>query len=147
MYDDIRFHFDEDYPAGLPAENAATHMGMFWAWAASQGLANPVWQSAPETASDFAAMRQGIITGAQFLLIHMGGALTPDDFTDTGRRFADFYYDDEEDGYGNFMSDYVYTLNTPENGGFYAVPDTAETYARLAPVFQTAFDDWRAGLK
>ena len=30
MYDNIRFHLDEEYPEGLPSENAATHIGMYW---------------------------------------------------------------------------------------------------------------------
>ena len=51
MYDNIRFHLDEEYPEGLPSENAATHIGMYWIWAAQAGLANPVWQTAPESAS------------------------------------------------------------------------------------------------
>lgn len=59
MYDNIRFHLDEDYPDQLPPENAATHIGMYWQWAAQAGLVNPVWQTAPETAADFAAMTSG----------------------------------------------------------------------------------------
>ena len=147
MYDHIRFHTDEDYPARLSEANAATHMGMFWLWASRAGLANPVWQTAPETAADFAAMVSGRISGARFVLEHMGGALTPDDFTDTGRQFADYYYDDEEDGYGAFMEDYVRTLDTPALGGLYYVEDSPENYARLAPVFQTAFARWQQSLK
>lgn len=147
MYDHIRFHTDEQYPENLPLENAATHIGMYWQWAATQGLTNPVWQTAPETAEDFAAMLNGQLSGAQFLLKHMDGALTRDDFTELGHRFTNFYYDDEEDGYGAFMEDYVRTLNTPSLGGFYCVADTAENFAALAPVFQTAFDQWTATLK
>ncbi|MCP1661081.1 DUF7832 domain-containing protein [Neisseria perflava] len=147
MYDNIRFHTDEGYPENLPPENAATHIGMYWQWAAAQGLTNPVWQTAPETADDFAAMQQGKISGAQFLLKHMDGAFTPEDFTELGQRFTSFYYDDEEDGYGAFMEDYVRTLDTPSLGGFYCVADTPENYAALAPVFQTAFERWRSSLK
>ena len=147
MYDHIQFHPDENYPADLPLENAATHIGMYWQWAAAQGLANPVWQTAPETEADFAAMLSGTLSGAQFLLRHMGGALTPDDFTELGQRFTSFYYDDEEDGYGAFMEDYVRTLDTPALGGFYCVADTPEHYAALAPVFQTAFEHWLGSLK
>ncbi len=78
MYDNIRFHLDEDYPDQLPPENAATHIGMYWQWAAQAGLINPVWQIAPETAADFAAMTSGKISGRHFLLKHMDGALTAD---------------------------------------------------------------------
>ena len=146
MYDHIRFHTDEDYPEDLPPENAATHIGMYWRWAAQAGLTNPVWQDAPETADDFAAMLEGRLSGAQFLLKHMDGALTPDDFNPFGQSFTSYYYDDEEDGYGAFMEDYVRTLDTPSLGGFYRVPDTPETYARLAAVFQTAFEKWKNSL-
>ncbi|MCF7529148.1 cell surface protein [Neisseria lisongii] len=147
MYDHIRFHTDEDYPAGLPPERAATHIGMYWRWTASQGLHNPVWQNTPETAADFAAMQSGTISGADFLLKHMDGALTPDDFNESGRRFTEFYYDDEEDGYGSFMEDYIRTLDTPSLGGLYHVADNAENYAKLAPVFQMAFTRWQNSLK
>ena len=91
MYDNIRFHLDEDYPDQLPPENAATHIGMYWQWAAQAGLVNPVWQTAPETAADFAAMTAGKISGRHFLLKHMDGALTADDFTELGQRFTEFY--------------------------------------------------------
>ena len=119
MYDNIRFHLDEEYPEGLPSENAATHIGMYWIWAAQAGLANPVWQTAPESAEDFANMLKGRTSGRRFLLKHMDGALTPDDFTEQGQKFTSYYYDNEEDGYGAFLEDYVRTLDTPSLGGFY----------------------------
>ena len=147
MYDNTRFHTDENYPAGLPAENAATHIGMYWAWAASQNLHNPVWQSAPESAEDFAAMQEGRLSGAEFLLRHMDGALMRDDFNEFGQRFTSFYYDDEEDGYGNFMADYVTTMNSPALGSFYHVADNTENRIKLEAVFQTAFEAWQQSLR
>ena len=120
MYDNIRFHLDEDYPDQLPPENAATHIGMYWQWAAQAGLVNPVWQTAPETAADFAAMTAGTISGRHFLLKHMDGA---------------------------FMEDYVLALDTPSLGGFYHIKNTPETFAKLTPVFQTAFEKWKSSLK
>ena len=76
----------------------------------------------------------------------MDGALTPDDFNPFGQSFTSYYYDDEEEGYGAFMEDYVRTLDTPSLGGFYYVEDSPETYAKLAPVFQTAFEKWKSSL-
>ncbi|UOO82539.1 cell surface protein [Uruburuella testudinis] len=147
MYDNIRFHTDENYPANLPPEAAVTHIGMYWAWAAAQGLANPVWQSAPESREDFAAMLEGRINGSEFLLTHMDGALIPEDFNELGQRFTSFYYDDEEEGYGKFMEDYVVTMNTPELDSFYHVADNAENRAVLEAVFQTAFEQWQQSLR
>jgi len=47
MYDHIRFHTEEDYPENLPPENAATHIGMYWQWAAQAGLAKPPRRTSP----------------------------------------------------------------------------------------------------
>ena len=146
MYDNIRFHLDEEYPEGLPSENAATHIGMYWIWVAQTGLANPVWQTAPESAEDFANMLKGRTSGRRFLLKHMDGALTPDDFTEQGQKFTSYYNDNEEDGYGAVLEDYVRPLDTPSLGGFYHVPNPPEIYHRLKPVFQSAFDQWKNNL-
>ncbi|MFV2029951.1 cell surface protein [Neisseria sp. S1] len=147
MYDNIRFHTDENYPANLPPEAAATHIGMYWAWAASQGLANPAWQNSPESASDFKAMLAGEMSGADFVLTHMDGALIPEDFNELGQRFTAFYYDDEDEGYGKFMEDYVTTMNTPELDSFYHVNNSNENQRLLAAVFQTAFEQWQESLR
>lgn len=147
MYDHILFHTEEDYPADLPREAAATHIGMYWQWAAMQGLTNPIWQTAPETAADFAAMLNGSFSGAQFLLKHMDGALTPDDFSPQGQRFTAFYYDDEDEGYGAFMEDYVQTFDTPALGGLYRVADAPDNFAKILPVFQTAYTRWQNSLR
>ncbi|RPD90882.1 cell surface protein [Neisseria weixii] len=147
MYDHFQFHTGEDYPADLSPDHAATHMGMYFQWAAGQGLVNPVWQTAPETASDFAAMLDGTFSGAVFVRNHLGSVLTPQDFTELGQRFTEFYYDDEDEGYGAFMEDYVTTLDTPQLPSFYHVADTPENYALLAPVFQAAFERWKHSLK
>lgn len=147
MYDNVKFHTDENYPEGLLPDHAATHMGMYWAWAASQGLVNPIWQTAIETKDDFSAMLAGKISGATFILRHMDGALTRDDFNALGQRFTSFYYDDEEDGYGKFMEDYVTTMNTPALPSFYHVQDNVENRAKLEAVFQSEFEKWKNSLK
>ena len=45
------------------------------------------------------------------------------------------------------MEDYVLALDTPSLGGFYHVKNTPETFAKLTPVFQTAFEKWKSSLK
>lgn len=37
-YDDSTWHTDGDFPADLPPEAGATHIGMFMAWALAQNL-------------------------------------------------------------------------------------------------------------
>jgi len=143
MYDNIRFHLDEEYPEGLPSENAATHIGMYWIWAAQAGAGESPCATGPPHAARYRDMLKGRTSGRRFLLKHMDGALTPDDFTEQGQKFTSYYYDNEEDGYGAFLEDYVRTLDTPSLGGFYHVPNTPEIYKRLKPVFQAAFEQWK----
>ena len=38
-------------------------------------------------------------------------------------------------------------LDTPSLGGFYHVKNTPETFTKLTPVFQTAFEKWQSSLK
>lgn len=145
MYDHIDYHTEEDYPVDLPESRAATHMGFYWAWAVSQNLHNSGWEDA--AAEDMAALKTGSLSGAGFILKNMGGELDENDFSPLGQRFSAFYYEDEEEGYGAFMEDYVTTMNTPELPSFYHVADTQENQHKLNAVFQAAFDRWQASLK
>ena len=56
------------------------------------------------------------------------------------------HYDDEEEGYGRFMDDYVNTLNTPALASFYHVADNADNQALLDLVFDAALAQWRGSL-
>ncbi|MGN7029641.1 DUF7832 domain-containing protein, partial [Neisseria sp. P0001.S003] len=80
------------YPDQRPPENAATHFGMYWQWAAKAGLVNPVWQTAPETAAEFAEMTSGISSRRVWLLNQMEGSVTAVVFSEVGQRFCVFYY-------------------------------------------------------
>ena len=145
MYDHIDFHTDEDFPTGLSQSHAAIHMGFYWAWAVSQNLHNPGCEE--ETPEDVAALKTGHISGAEFVLKNMGGELEENDFSAQGQRFTAFYYDDEDEGYGAFMEDYVTALNTPALASFYHVENSPENQAKLNVIFQAAFTQWQASLQ
>ena len=77
----------------------------------------------------------------------MGAELTDEDFNELGNWFSQFYYHDEEDGYGLFMEDYFVALEIDDAAHFYHVADHADNQAKLNPVFQAAFEKWLASLK
>lgn len=145
ILDNVAFHTEEDYPDNLSVAHAGTHMGYYWSWAVRRGLYNPQWDDAAPEA--IAALKAGTLTGAQFVLDNMAGSLQDTDFNDEGRRFALFYYDDEDDGYGRFLEDYVSTLNTPALASFYHVRVNHENQALLDGVFDAALSQWRASLR
>lgn len=76
----------------------------------------------------------------------MGGGIDETCFNDLGNHFTQFYYDDDEDGYGHFLSDYFLTLNIHTQEEFYNINDNLEIQNKLNITFQNAFDRWKQSL-
>lgn len=140
MIDHIDWHTEEDYPSELPKENALNHMGFFWAWAVNRDLAHP--QIATEMAHHLLAIKNRQMTGKTCVQDYLGQQLQLNFFNPLGERFAAFYYEDEEEGYGDFIHDYVNTLGINDAPSLYHTEDSWENYDKLAPVFNHAFDAW-----
>lgn len=141
-YDHISFHHDEHYPQDLPPQNAAHHMGFFFAWAVSQNLHSPAAAQLP----DFEHLSHHRISGADFILSRLNGGLDETCFNELGNRFAQYYYHDEEEGYGHFLNDYFLALHLQSEADFYRTENTIENQNKLNPVFQAAFERWKQSL-
>ncbi len=142
-YDHITYHTEEHWPADLPKSQAAHHMGYYYAWAVSQHLHSEAAARLPQ----FAALQNGSLTGAEFILQQLNGGLDDTCFNDLGNRFTAFYYADEHDGYGHFMADYFTALGLESEAEFYRVPLLPEHQQTLNAVFQVAFEQWQNSLK
>lgn len=142
-YDHIAFHLDADWPPELPEHHAAHHMGYYYAWAVSQNLHSEAAAALPQ----FAALQNGTLSGADFVLSQLNGGLDETCFNQLGNRFTAFYYADEEEGYGRFMEDYFAALGLENDAAFYRTADTPEHQQTLCTVFQAAFEQWLATLK
>lgn len=142
-YDHTEFHLDADYPADLPTQNAAHHMGYYYAWAVSQNLHSTAAAALP----DFDRLQNGSISGSVFVREQLRGGLDSTCFNERGNRFTAYYYDDEDEGYGAFLSDYFQALGIQSEHGFYRTEDSPECQARLNPVFQAAFEKWLGSLR
>lgn len=145
VFDNIVFHTEEDYPTSLALEHAATHIGYYWSWIARRNLYNPQWDEIAK--EDIIALKVQEISGAEFILTHMSGKLEDTDFNEEGLRFSLYYYDDEEEGYGRFMEDYVQALNTPALDSFYHVAICNTNQVILDGVFDQALLQWRQSLQ
>lgn len=143
LYDHISFHLSEDFPDDLPPIHAVHHIGFFLTWAITQKLHSHKLASL----TDFHRLQSNEISGAQFILNCLNGGIDDMCFNELGNRFVQFYYADEEDGYGRFIDDYFITLNLSNNNDFYRVDNTPTNQAKLHAVFQTAFQQWYDSLK
>lgn len=139
-YDDWSWHAGGDFPADLPPEAGGTHIGMFVAWVLLHGLAGDI--HLVEFPEPFARLRERKVTPGQFFLDACDGKFTDEDLSELGNRFAEHYYE-HDDRPGTYFSDYAATVGA-EPPSIYHVPDSWETYERLAPVIQQRFDEWRA---
>lgn len=137
-YDDASWHSGGDFPADLPAEAGATHIGMYLAWLLLQGMENE--ELAEDAEEDLQALRERRTTPGRFLLEHSDGKFVDDLISDEANTFTAAYYDLEDSQY---LEDYEEHLGA-DVPDLYHVADTWENFDRLAPVIARRFAAWRA---
>jgi|ERR1044071_340063 hypothetical protein len=138
-YDRADFDYStEDQP--LPKGHAATHIGMFLAWACFHGLLNEFHQH--HSAEWVAKLLARKITGRQFFEAVCKEQFTERDLTVEGNSFADYYYREPSGERGAFFGDYKRTLakNLPS---FWHVADTWENYDKLSPIIRRRYEEWK----
>jgi len=134
-YDRADWHYGGDFPADLPTEAGATHIGLFLAWAIHRGLVGDFHRN--ESSDAVAAVTRRDMSGGQFLIQECDEKFWEEDLSDEGNAFAREYY---ADGY---FADYVETL-AEELPSIYHVADTWANFDRLAPVLDQRLQQWRA---
>jgi hypothetical protein len=144
-YDDSEWHRAEARKAQHP-ENAGTHIAMFLAWVLANRLDARLEIGAPtDTASSEALdeanerddVRSRRRTASELLHRWWDEKLFSTDLTREGAAFANGYYRKQ------YLDDYEQTLSKGLRS-FYAVPDTWESFDKLAPVLDHRFREWQA---
>ena len=136
-YDRADWHYGGDYPAGLPAENGGTHIGMFLAWAIERGLEGDFHRE--ESAAALAAVRARKMTGREFLFSQCDEKFWEEDLSEEGNAFATAYYE-KDDGY---LADYAATL-IDDLPSLYHVADTWKNFDRVAALLDRRYAEWKA---
>src|SRR2546425_4359007 len=92
----------EDEP--LPKGHAATHIGMFLAWAVLNGLESDFhWRYSKD---HLAALRRREITGREFFEAACNGRVLGRGFKAGGKSFAGQYYSDDTGKSGGYFAHY-----------------------------------------
>lgn len=132
-YDRPEWHLQEGFPKDLPEEAAATHIGMFLAWAVNRDL---VSIDLREHASDLLdAVRERRMTGRALFLEACDYKLLDSNLNEAGNRFARWYYCEK-----GYMADYQQAL-TRSKPSRYHVEDTWENFDLIAPVIDQRFEN------
>jgi len=137
-YDDASWHYEGDFPADLPEEAGATHIGMFLAWAALSHLASDDFYS--DMSEEFKQLQQREITPGRLLLVCCDGKLIDEDLSDEGNAFACVYLNIHA---GDYTTDYASVL-TRSLPTIYHAPDTWSSFDKLKPTLDKRFAEWKA---
>lgn len=138
-YDRADFDYSTDKEP-LPKGHAATHIGIFLAWAALHGLINDYHEQ--HSSALLKQLRARQITGRQFFEAACGERFAEKDLNVEGNAFAEQYYRDLAGEKGPYFADYRTTL-AATLPSFWHVPDTWESYDQIAPVITRRFEAWK----
>ena len=139
-YDKLDWHSGGDFPAGLPEEAGATHIGMFLGWAILRGLEGELHRD--ESVESLRSVRERRMTGREFFLKECDAKFWEDDLSDTGNEFAQAYYAAE--GEPSYLDDYVTVLaeGLPSE---YHVEDSWGNFDKIATLLDKRFAEWKEG--
>lgn len=139
-YDDASWHYGGDFPDDLPEEAAATHIGMFLAWAITNDLAGELHLEDSQDSIQKVKIRG--MTGREFLLKECDGKFTDEDLNEEGNLFAQHYYEGEDDHYGRYLADYEEILLSGLPS-MYHVDDTWDNFDKIEPPISKAYQEWK----
>jgi hypothetical protein len=138
-YDDATWHAGENFPDDLPAEAAATHTGIFLAWALLAGLGSEF--HVREQSNELERLRQRRTTPGQFFLRVCSGKFLDEDLNAEGNAFAQAYFELESGTYFGDYREYLVKGLASE----YHVADTWTNFEKLRPVLDRRLANWRRG--
>ena len=134
---DMDYSTDED---PLPSGHAATHIGIYLAWAVLNGLESD-WHRLNSKAQ-IERLQRREITGAQFFFVACGDRFSEKDLNPEGNLFTRAYYENGPGKRGPYFKDYTKSLAS-DLSSFWHVEDTWDNYDLLAPIITHRFQEWR----
>jgi hypothetical protein len=136
-YDDASWHYGGDFPADLPPEAAATHTGMFVAWAFLSGLAGDI--HIHDFPDDIPSLEGRRVTPGAFFQSSCDGKFTDEDLNDLGNAFVMAYFEFKT---GRYLADYEATLGA-DVPSLYHVTDSWDNFDKLKPVLDKRYVEWK----
>jgi hypothetical protein len=138
-YDDASWHYEGDFPSELPQEAGATHIAMFVAWAALNGLVGDY--HTVDAAEELALLRKREITPTDWFISVCDEKFTDEDLNAEGNAFARSYYGDRtglHTASGSYLADYeAIFVDAPT---LYHVDDSWGSFDAIAPVISKRFE-------
>ena len=149
-YDDASWHYNGDFPKGLPQINGATHIGMFLTWFIENDLLSQ--EHMEDNECDIINVKNRTLTGSEYLMKNCDEKLTNDDLSKTGNEFAKAYYEDGTKfakAYRDYIGDYAQLLdikvekNMVNQDQLYRIENSWSNYELLKTQIDRRFEQWK----
>lgn len=137
------WHYDGEFPEGLPRENGGTHIGMYLNWIIDNDLIGELHLE--ESIIEIEDVKARKINGRDFLFDYCDEKFCEDDLNEEGLNFTKYYYQDSknpEEGFGQYFEDFEDAL-TKQYDTIYEVPNTWENYDQVAKRINKAYLKWK----
>lgn len=141
-FDDASWHYGEGLPEGYEENALGVHIGVFAIWCALNGLAGDTLKRKVSGIKKMYESRSN--SPGQWCIDKMDGQLTNDALSDDGNAFAYDYYDLAK---GEYRRDYFEAAGDDDNDYAFSVPDSWETYDKVAPIIARRYEEWRSKTK
>ncbi len=143
-YDDASWHYGGEWPEGLPPEAASTHIGMFVTWCWLNGMAGE--EQLIDSPDMIERITSRSVTPGGLFIEMCDEKFIAADLNDEGNAFAQAYYNEESKGMRHKYYDDLDTVVPADLPSVYHLPDTWETFDKIAPVLDERFKHWRKSL-
>ena len=134
-YDDVDWHWGDNWPQDTPLDNAYVHLAALMYWAILRNrLDAAMHMDDPNDLKCINDVLSRKTTPLTFVVECCDGSLVRDDFTDETNDFLSEYYDD-------YLDDFVALFGRDD----YGVPDEWSTYDRVVPMLDERYEQWEKG--
>jgi hypothetical protein len=130
------WHYGGEYPAGLPTENAGTHIGIYLAWIINRDLGSAELRE--YAGGHFEALRRREITGRDVLFADLDEKFFASLLSPEGQSFTTDYYESDQ-----YVQDYDQLLGG-DLASLYHVENSWENYDTMARKLDERFAAWRS---
>ncbi len=137
-YDQAGWHSGGDFPASLPPEAGGTHIALFLSWMILKGHVGP--DHSDDREDVLAGLLDRSVSPGTWFFRWCDGKFWKADLDDEGNDFASHYYSEEGGRYKAYLNDYEQTF--ADYPDIYSVPDSWESFDRLAPVIEMRYRSW-----
>ncbi len=138
VYDKAKWHYEGNFPSGIPRTQAYVHTGMFLTWIIDHDLYSEEFLE--DYGDRIALVKRRELLGSA-IYVEGDGVFAEDMLNSEGNAFTQYYYNLDPKATPNYLRDYAAILE-PHPGDAYKVQDNWDNYAHVASRIDQRYQEW-----